>query len=281
MKSIRELFFLGIDHLEKEHIEAPRRSMEHLLCHFLKLDRMELYMQFDRPLVENEIAAIRSGLKRRAKGEPTAYIEGSLSFMGCDIKVTPAALIPRPETEWIAEEIIKELKNIDLKGKILFDIGTGSGCLAIAIKKHLPDLDVYASDVSTEALLLAQENAALNQAPITFLEGDLLAPYKNLKPDFIVANLPYIATQDEISREVSDFEPTTALFSGPDGLDHYRALEKQIQALEAPLKIWLEIGNSQGPAINKLFNGCGSLFLDYAGHSRLFSLEKALVKEVL
>jgi len=243
--------------------------------HHLNLSRLELYMDFDRPLKEHEVSAIRSSLARRSRGEPIAYIEGATSFLGCEIALSPEALIPRPETEWIVETIIKELDGQDLKGKALFDIGTGTGCIAIALKKHLPDLAVYASDITL--LPLALKNAKANRVEITFLEGDLLEPF-TLQPDFIIANLPYIGTNESLSREVTDYEPHRALFSGADGLDHFSRLSTQLP--KGPFKLWLEIGAGQGKAIQEIFNG-GTLTQDYGGKDRLFSLENASVKEVL
>lgn len=275
MKTIREIFFLGKAHLEKVNIEQPKQSMERILMHHLCLTRLELYMDFDRPLKEDEVSAVRKSLARRSRGEPVAYIEGETTFLGCQIALSKEALIPRPETEWIVERIINELKDQDLKGKTLFDIGTGTGCIAIALKKHLPELELYASDITL--LPLAVENAKANDVQITFLEGDLLDPFPP-QPDFIVANLPYIATEEPLSREVRDFEPHRALFSGPDGLDHYRRLKAQLP--KSTFKLWLEIGMAQGAAIQEIF-GKGNLLSDYGGKDRLFSLENAPVKEVL
>lgn len=275
MKTIRELFFLGKAHLEKSAVEQPRQSMERLLMHHLNITRLELYMDFDRPLKETEVSAIRTSLGRRSRGEPIAYIEGQTTFLDCSITLSPQALIPRPETEWIVETIINELKNQNLKGKALFDIGTGTGCIAIALKKHLPDLAVYASDITL--LPLALENAKANDVEITFYQGDLLAPYP-LQPDYIVANLPYIGANEPLCREVKDFEPHHALFSGPDGLDHFCRLKATLP--QRPFKLWLEIGESQGRAVQEIF-GAGSLTQDYGGKDRLFSLENAPIKEVL
>lgn len=277
MKTVRELFFPGVDYLEKHGIEAPRRSMESLLMHRLHMERMELFMSFDKPLSEDEVAAVRADLKRRGAGEPLAYIEGKCEFLGCHLTLSPAVLIPRPETEWITDTIIHKLKKLDLSNKILLDIGTGSGCIAIALKKHLPALAVYASDISPQALEIARANAHRNGTEVHFLEGDLLAPFKGKTADFIIANLPYIGTLETISAEVSNFEPHTALYSGADGLDHYRALAREVDPMTV---LWLEIGPSQGSALIELFGG-GTITADYAGHPRLFSLEKALVKEVL
>lgn len=275
MKTIGELFFLGRAYLDKAGIEQPKQSMERILMHHLGLDRLALYMNFEELLDQEAVHAIRQSLSRRSRGEPMAYIEGKTHFMECTIKLSREALIPRPETEWIVDQIIQELNQQNLKGKTLFDIGTGTGCMAIALKKHLPDLTVYASDIML--LPLAQENAEVNSVHITFLEGDLLAPYQ-IQPDYIVANLPYIGENEPLSREVMDFEPHRALFSGLDGLDHYRRLQKQLP--DRQVKLWLEISDSQGPAMQEIF-GKGDLVKDYGGKIRLFSLENVPVKEVL
>jgi len=315
MKSIKELFQASCDYLEKKGISQSKKEVEYLFMRGLKKGRLELYMDFEKPLSSEELAPIREMLKKRGEKTPIAYIEGSLEFLDCELEVSPDVLIPRPETELLAEKIVDELKGRDLKGKTLWDIGTGSGCLAISIKKRLDTLyspkssdhegcglRVIASDISSKALDIARSNAKKNKVEITFLEGDLFdvfsekarnqEPLKSLlkeaKVDFIVSNPPYIGTTEPVCSQVKDQEPALALFAGIDGLDIYRRLASSLhQYVHAQGKVWLEIGYTQGESVKKLFTESSTtpdnypywenflLEKDYAGWNRFFSLERA------
>lgn len=280
MKTVVEILKLSTEYLEKQGLESPRRAAEDVIADALGFTRMRLYLEHDRPLNEEELELIRGRLKRRAQGEPAAYISGQVEFYGCVIQVNKAVLIPRQETEILADKIAQVLRFLPLKGKRFLDLCCGSGCLGIAMKKKFPDLEVILSDLSHEALEVAKANALKNDVHVEFLEGDLLEPIKNGKVDLIVCNPPYIS-EDEyaaLSPEVRNFEPKSALVGGQDGLQFYRRLKEALPLHLYPSgKVWLEIGSGQGMDVLKLFSGpiwkSVRLEKDWAGHDRFISLE--------
>ncbi len=209
----------GTAYFEEKKVPSPRLSIEWLLADVLQMRRLDIYLQFDRPLSEGELSDLRDKIKRRLKHEPLQYIVGRTEFMHAHLRVTADVLIPRPETERLVESVLERLP-AESPCRLL-DIGTGSGCIAIALKMEQPRWDVYAIDISESALKLARENAALNATEVTFLVGDLFQPesfMENLpdKLDLIVSNPPYIPDEEksDIDREVRDYEPEIALFTG-------------------------------------------------------------------
>lgn len=280
MKAILDVLKLSSEYLEKQGVESPRKSAEETIADALGISRLDLYLEHDRPLTEPELQKVRAAILRRSKGEPEAYIRGKVEFYGCEISVTPAVLIPRQETEILADKIIKELKGVSLKGRRFLDLCTGSGCLGLAVKKACPELDVILSDISEEALNVAKNNACLNQLSVEFLLGDLLSPLKKERVDYVVCNPPYIsqAEYDVLSREVRDFEPKTALLGGVDGLAFYRRLKEELPLHLVPGgKVWLEIGAAQGAAVLALFSAPiwkrVRLEKDWSSLDRFISLE--------
>lgn len=266
MKTLGEVLKLSQSFLK---VPRARRVSEELLAHVLQCKRMELYMQFDRPIVESELTVLRELLKRAAKNEPLQYIVGSVEFLGCTIKVDPRCLIPRQETEILADLIVKRVKS-----GILWDVCTGSGCLGISIKKKRPDLTVVLSDISPDALALARENAKLNEVDVEILEGDLLEPFKGRKANYIVCNPPYIAESEYFTLDpsVRDFEPKGALVSGKVGTEYYSRLKRE---LDPNSTCFFEIGAGQGEAVKEIFkNERYELISDWAGHPRFFLLER-------
>ncbi len=212
-----------------KHIESPRLQVELLVAHLLQKPRLSLYLEHDRPMTESELDQLRPLVKRRASGEPVQYILGTTNFCGIELKVTPAVLIPRPETEWLVELILQKLPlqqiSSPASGLTLADIGTGSGAIALALAADLTDWDIHATDLSPEALEIAQANAAAHpELKVTFHHGDLLTPLPH-PPTAIVANLPYLTDAEiqDLPPEVKA-EPRTALSAGPDGLDQVRRL---------------------------------------------------------
>src|SRR5579872_833537 len=149
MKTLADVLHLSTEYLQKRGIDRARRQAEELISHVLKLPRIELYMQFDRPFIESELNDLREAMKRRAVGEPWQYIFGEVDFYGCKIRVNRDVLIPRQETEILVDKIVKELPTHPLE---IWDICTGSGCIGIALKKKRPDCRVVLSDISKEAL---------------------------------------------------------------------------------------------------------------------------------
>jgi len=261
------------DYFAGRGIDSPRLDAELLLADTLGLDRVGLYVNFERPLQADELAVYREKVRRRASREPLAYILGRTEFWSLPLKVTLAVLIPRPDTELLVEEALPRLVG---EARVL-DVGTGSGALAIALAHERPGCQVVAIDVSAEALAVAAENACKNNVAerIGFLHADLAAlpggPF-----DLIVANPPYIPKGDlaALMPEVRDFEPQLALDGGSDGLDAYRALARQVEAILAPGG-WLlvEVGIGQAVTVQQLFAGAGlvEVFIsrDLAGIERV------------
>ncbi len=215
-------------------IDAPRLTAELLLAHALRCDRVRLYLDFDKPLGDAELAAFRELVRRRAEREPTAYLLGAREFHGRSFQVDARVLVPRPETEHVLEAALAALP-ADAAGLRALDLCTGSGALAISLALERPDAQVVATELSPDALAVARENAArLGAAGVTFLEGDLYAP---LAPeerfDVIVSNPPYVprGELDTLPPEVRR-EPRLALDGGEDGL----AISRRIAA-EAPARL--------------------------------------------
>ena len=268
------------DDLAKKGVEKPRLDAEILLSHTLGLSRLELYTNFDKPMSPEERETFRNLLKRRREREPMAYILGHKEFYSIDFEVTPGVLVPRPETELLVDRVIKETGK-DGEATIV-DIGTGSGCIAVAIAKNSAN-KVYASDVSKEALAIAQKNAQNNEASILFAQGSLLAPFEpGLLFDGIVSNPPYIETETlaELAPELS-FEPKGALDGGRDGLDVIRSLVDEAKSrLVSGGFLLFEIGYNQGEKAKELLSSEGyeqiEIIKDLAGHDRaLFARRQA------
>lgn len=271
MYAIRELIHRSTEYLEKKGVSHARREAEELLAHLLKRKRMELYFDYDAPLQENEVAAYREMIRRKGEKEPLAYITGQVEFLDLKLKVTPATLIPRHETEILADLIIKQLPETKVT---VWDLCCGSGCLGLSIKKRCPQAEVVLSDVSAEALAVAKENAG--DLEVTFLEGDLLKPFSG-KADVVVCNPPYITSEEyeELEDEVKLYEPKGALVGG---LTFYERLEKELPAyLNESAKVFFEIGAGQGPALLEIFSESHWLQKkcekDWSGHDRFFFLE--------
>lgn len=280
MKTLLEVTQLAAEFLQKKGINNPRRQAEEIIGDALDLKRLELYLQFDRPLSDAELDMCRSRLARRVRGEPAQYIRGTVDFLNCKIKVSPAVLIPRQETEILVDKIIKQLSQHNLEGKTLWDVCCGSGCIGIALKKQFPNLNVVLSDVSAEALAIARENAKLNEVEVSFFQGDLLETIKEKRTHYFVCNPPYVSENEfaELDIEVRDFEPRLALIAGPTGLEFYQRLAAGLPSVLEPHGMaWLEIGRGQGAAVKQLFShACWKLSnfeKDWGGHDRFFFLE--------
>jgi release factor glutamine methyltransferase len=225
----------------KHAVPSPRLTIELMLAEMMTKSRMQLYLEFDQSVPEPVMDRLRPLVKRRAEGEPLEYLLGATTFAGHRIAVTPDVLIPRPETEILLEEAVKL---IDPEGLPVLDVGTGSGILALSLAKKFPQLDIFAVDISSAALAIAQRNAE-NAGKISFLESDLMGtPSLPEKFQMIVANLPYIPSGDidGLMREVRH-EPRLALDGGADGLDSIRKLITQSAGRTRYLG--LELGDGQ------------------------------------
>lgn len=276
MKSLGEILKLSAEHFEKCGVSRPRYSAEELLAHVLKIKRLDLYMQFDRPLLEEEIAQFRELVKQRLKREPLQYILGQVAFMDCLLHVNQEVLIPRQETEILLEKIFHRVG----KASVVWDLCTGSGALAIGLKKKFPHLTLFASDISQKALEVAQKNATLNGTEIIFLLGDLLSPFKGKKADLVICNPPYISENAYgfLEGEVRDYEPKGALVGGVTGVEFYQQLATELPVFLNPgAKVCFEIGQDQGEALFEIFNAPiwkqKELEKDWANHDRFFFLE--------
>lgn len=264
---------------EKGNLRA-RRTAEELIGGVLNVKRLQLYMQFDRPMEESELAVLRTFLKRAAIGEPVEYILGEVDFYHCNFELTSAVLIPRPETEILVDMIYRELKEISLSGKVMWDLCSGSGCIGISLKKALPDLSISLVDISSDAVALAKKNCDRNQVDVQVFQGDLLAPFSGCKADIITCNPPYISLKEysDLDPSVRNFEPKGALVGGERGLDFYERLSGELPAfLHSGAKLYFELGSGQGEVVNSLFSApCWKkkrVERDWAGHDRFFFLE--------
>jgi len=240
---------------------TPRLDAELLTAHALGLPRLQLYVQFDRPLTPPELAAMRELVKRRQAGESVAYVVGKKEFWGLELAVDRRVLVPRPDTETLVDEALARAAALTAAGPVrLADVGTGSGAVAIALAQQRPEAVVYAADVSPDALAVARPNAERHGVTVTFLEGDLEEPLRPHLPFGVVAaNLPYIPSADiaGLAPEVRA-EPRLALDGGPDGLELVRRLVAATPPLlEAGGALVLEVGAGQARAAAALLEGAG------------------------
>ena len=281
MKTLGETLQLSTTFLQDKKIERPRRQAEELLAHVLGLKRIDLYLKYDLPVEEKELAILRELIRRKGKGEPLEYILGETEFYHCKIRTNRSGLIPRPETEILVDNICKKWKEIDLKGKVLWDLCTGSGCIGIALKKAFPDLRVILSDLSSEALGLAAANALENGVEVECRNGDLLEPFVGETADFITCNPPYISQSEylTLSPSVVEHEPKLALVGGERGTEFYERLAREMPLyLKSGSQVYFEIGTGQGASLKNIFSGgpwaVMELNRDWSGHDRFFFLEK-------
>lgn len=282
------------------NIPGPEVEAEYLLSEILGCKNGELYLRRGGKLTPGEFERFSDGVKRRVKGEPPQYILGKQEFWGLDFRVTSDVLIPRPETEHLVEEAIKEIRRQDsgYRGqgvetknsiygtrypKLILDLCTGSGCVAVSIASEIPGINCLAIDISDAALQVARENASVHGVldRIEFIEGDLFKPLEgkglNKRIDVMVSNPPYIGRDaiPTLQTEIRDFEPEVALCGGMDGLDFYRRI-----IFGAPDYISeggfliMEIGYGQSGAVRTIFENSGYPWVvdikkDYAGIDRV------------
>lgn len=265
-------------YLKEKGVEEGRLDAELLLADVLNLDRVGLYLNFDRPLTPGELASFRERVGRRARREPLQYILGKAEFWSLLFIVNPAVLIPRADTEVLVEEAVKRA----CADAAILDVGTGSGAIAVALARELPEAIVDAVDISAAALEVAAENVRCNgvESRVRVRQADL-AQLPEGPFDLIVSNPPYIVSGElaALMPEVKDFEPRLALDGGEDGFDSYRILARQaLSLLRQGGWLLLEAGAGQAPLLRELLVDAGlqNLFTrdDYAGIPRVVGGQK-------
>lgn len=270
---------------DQKKIPQPRLSIEWLLAHVLQIKRLDLYLKYDRPLTQTELDELRPLVKRRASHEPLQYITGSTDFFDLEIKVTPDVLIPRPETEQLVELLFDEDLSIDSAINCL-DLGTGSGCIPVAIKKNRPAWNVTGIDISGSALTVATENAEKHNLDIHFERGDFLS--ENFAPqkapyDVIISNPPYIHPRERntLENEVKDHEPEIALFC--DNLEsvYTGIIRASGKCLKKNGIIFVELNASKAKEVLNLFEDDGwhvQLIEDYDHKPRFLKAQRHMHK---
>lgn len=276
MVKISDCLLHGVALLKKT-VENPRMEAEILLAHILKKDRLYIAVHKNEEISPEHEAVFTSMCKRRALGEPLAYITGTKEFMSLEFEVCKSVLIPRPETELLAEYICDKYAETDAK---IIDICTGSGAIACSIAHFLPKAYVEAVDISSDAICIAQKNARKNKVDgrINFYLADALLPIKSdIKFDVAVSNPPYIETHviDSLMRDVRDFEPRIALDGGTDGLIFYEKIVDNIESILADGgELIFEIGYNQAEAVTSIMEQKFKnivLTKDRAGNDRMLS----------
>ncbi len=261
-----------------EGVPSPRLNAELLLMFTLGCDRVHLFAHSDRELTAEEMGRYDHALAQRATGVPAQYITGHQEFWGLDFVVSPAVLIPRPETEHLIESVLLLARQIPTPKVV--DVGTGSGCIAVALAKELPRAEIHATDISPDALEIARANAArlagehASISKIQFHQADLLSGFAPASFDFVVSNPPYVGESeaDTVQLEVRKFEPRQAVFAGHTGMEVIDRLVPQAQAMLKPGG-WLvmEISGTVADRASRLLKGWSqpSTTLDLQGVPRV------------
>lgn len=281
--TVLSLLQSAMQHLSERGFEEARLHVELLLAHVLHCSRLQLYTNYDRPLSADELATFKAFLKRRLAHEPLQYILGTTEFMGIPLRVDRRVLIPRPETEQLVERAVHILGTMNKPRPEVLDIGTGSGNISIAIAKFAPHCVVTAIDVSSEALAVAQENAATNNIhTVTFVQADVFddfLPHEQF--DMIVSNPPYISADEFVllTPEIRQFEPRIATTDEADGLRVIRRIAQVAQIkLYSGGHLLLEIAYNQGEAASEILRQAGlngvEVYTDYAGQPRIVCARK-------
>jgi len=281
---------LAVDRLTAARVGSPRMNAELLLMFTLGCDRAYLFAHPERELTAEEQTRYQEALSQRARGIPAQYITGHQEFWGMDFIVSPAVLIPRPETEHIIETVLKLSQEGNNGGRAsapggqyqIVDVGTGSGCIALALAKELPQAVIHATDISPAALEIARANAARHQLEnrIHFHQTDLLQGLDPGKFDFVVSNPPYVgeSEEDQVQLEVRKFEPRNAVFAGPTGLEVIERLIPQARTVLKPGG-WLvmEISGTIADGVKRMLGGWQQVQItnDLQGIPRVASAQKS------
>lgn len=267
-------------YFKEKGIRNPRYSIEWLLAFVLDKKRLDLYLVYDRPITKKELSQLKPLVQRRAVHEPLQYITGETDFFGTKITVKPGVLIPRMETEQLMEIVLD--KTEALESPNVLDIGTGSGCIPIALKNARPYWNLFATDISDEALSIAQQNATLNGTDITFVKDDVYSPSfpsEKILFDVIISNPPYILKDEHetLDKEVREFEPELALFCDSTK-NMYGAIQKfSTSFLNKNGLLFLELHENHADEVAKLFTQTGwntAIQKDYDKRDRFLVAKK-------
>ena len=293
MVSLTDALKSALDRLTAAQVGSPRLNAETLLMFTLSCDRAYLYAHPERELTEAERNRYEDALAQRARGIPAQYITGHQEFWGMDFLVSPAVLVPRPETEHVIETVLRLMEKeerghsssgvgLSDTGPKIVEVGTGSGCIALALARALPDAEIQATEISPAALEIARANAARHQLEhrVTFHETDLLAGLPPGFFDLVVSNPPYVgeSEEDEVQLEVRKFEPRSAVFAGPTGLE---VIERLIPQARAALKpggfLVFEISGTIADTVSRILGDWERLDItkDLQGIPRVASAMKA------
>ena len=267
-------------------VPSPRLNAELLLMFALSCERSYLYAHPEHELTTDEQSRFDEVIRERARGCPTQYITGHQEFWGLDLLVSPAVLIPRPETEHLVETVLELIKQYRFEGPgrlRLIDVGTGSGCIALALASELIQVETHACDISEDALEIAGVNAARLGLgnKVLFRKSDLLSVYADEKFDFVISNPPYVGEDeaDKVQKQVREFEPKVAVFSGREGMEIYRRLIPQAHnALRPGGWFVTEIGYSEEVKVRSLLGDWADIQVtaDLQGIPRVVAARKAV-----
>ena len=285
--TVRRLIEWTSGFLERKGVDSPRLAAELLLAHILQMPRIQLYLTHDRQLSPIELSAYRELVRRAGEHDPVQYLTGTAHFFGMELKVTPAVLIPRPDTETLVEAVLHHLKLATDTGTEqplrVADICTGSGAIALALAKHLPNAKVIATDISEAAAEVARQNARQLDLDVDVRVGDLFTPLEGEAPfDIITSNPPYIPTGEltKLDRNVRDYEPRLSLDGGPDGLGfHHRLLQEAPRRLRPGGRMFVEMQFDQAEVLRAVASAAGDwrdvqVLRDFAGHERVLLAQR-------
>jgi release factor glutamine methyltransferase len=271
--TIVEVLKLSADYLAKHGSDSSRLDAEILLAHALGMRRLDLYLKFDRPLTDAELTTYRGLVARRGKGEPVAYLVGHKEFMGLDFEVTPDVLVPNPDTEILVQRAVEIAREAQAPIRVA-DVGTGSGCIAIAVAHYALSAEVWATDSSVEALTVATRNVGRHglNTRVHLAEGDLMSSLPGTF-DLICANLPYVAAGTRLPAEVTA-QPARALYAGDDGAEVVGRLLSEAPARLTPGgRVLVELDPSILPAAS---DAAGRSFSGRRVHRDLGGRERVL-----
>lgn len=277
--TILRMILWSAEYLEGKGVESGRLDAEHLLAHVLGMERLQLYLQYERPLTPDELDAYRPLLKRRAGREPLQHILGVQPFRELDLEVDESVLVPRPETELLVDAVLEWARGSERSDLTVVDIGTGSGAIALSLALEGPFASVVATDVDDDALVMARRNRAAAELDerVELRVGELFDALRDDERfDAIVSNPPYIpeAEAASLQAEVRDWEPRRALFAGVDGLDVLRGLVSGAHRHMRPGGLFaVEVGLAQAPVVADLITETEGydapwILRDYAGRER-------------